>query len=974
MTDLEIGNPSVLARFASPVAQDQQPDHASPVYHLKGTRKRQRDEILVPVDGSGLHIYDIKQPRLVTTYPVAPQTRFLTKPSSICKKTSDATQPLRFTYAFIETKIGVPSYEVVCYTEATSPAGETKRYSYPHHATRPEEMVVAIEVAMGSEYYSPGMLDHFVLLIQSDGTVVCLSADLSSLQWKFKPKGETSATRAQDVDGFKAEFACLCNFQNVEAGLLNGRQDLVAQIRDHSTKRRGEPQILCTLLSDADQSNSSQVRHRLSICAIWLEEHGSAIVEIDCWDLPFSSNPEDCRQWFLDDARGKIVCGDGRRVSVIDISGTVPRISATFENYSLPIRSFICLGHSHLIFLSSHSVGVLDMTYQSVLSSTPIAAGSESSFSGLKKRKRGAMNNTWGSFRLILYSAKSNLAVGVADGELISFSISKGESSAARSLRDSTLLDSLAKGPQRTGVSVQAPLSQRISSLDAELPRSSSKVTASWEKERQALERASDAGNVEEFENILARGLNIPVRELDVESHPSKPSKRSKTTSTSDSASRSGSQWDFEAIGRDQMLRAHPEKAEYALAKIFAWNGAMDQATSSKSADSEEKGQLTILFLPKNVLQWLVLSAHFSLSMLNRALAASSSENARPATSRDLVSSFIRYDPEMRLLRELLFLHRYLDAPTVVEAVRAVIRSLRTEDHGFHTTTESNDDTADGKKDHDEALLDLEVEEASRDLDLALATLEHGEAIRGQTLWQALTILHSFPSTTIVATLRDSLTTQEIIFLIQLLRIELAHGGWTSRFMYDSASTSLQSDLSDRAILLIVNLISCAVDAVNIAGWQSEAAVRAAAEDEEGGLPLSLRTDVSAALEGIHEAVFLKSLLGDFRRYSLGVKKSYDDGYAQYLPGDTSLLALEGLDRYGFGRNESKAPGTNAAKPIGTLDQSMEAKMLPLGCKFDHIARLRKVADGVTKGKSRRQLGQEISRRVGPYSFEKVRF
>jgi hypothetical protein len=102
---------------------------------------------------------------------------------------------------------------------------------------------------------------------------------------------------------------------------------------------------------------------------------------------------------------------------------------------------------------------------------------------------------------------------------------------------------------------------------------------------------------------------------------------------------------------------------------------------------------------------------------------------------------------------------------------------------------------------------------------------------------------------------------------------------------------------------------------------------------------VSLRAETSAALEGIHEATFMKGLLGEFLRY--GHRKE----------------------------NEYKPAGAN--KPL--LEVKTQT-VLPLGLKVETpITPIRTNAGGQIKVKSKRLLGLEISMKVPKYSFERIR-
>jgi hypothetical protein len=235
---------------------------------------------------------------------------------------------------------------------------------------------------------------------------------------------------------------------------------------------------------------------------------------------------------------------------------------------------------------------------------------------------------------------------------------------------------------------------------------------------------------------------------------------------------------------------------------------------------------------------------------------------------------------------------------------------------------------------HVESDLDHETDAAMVDLDFAFSTLEHGLPVRGEILQLAFVQINAFPAPQIVSTLRELLTEHELIFLIHILRIELADGGWTSRYM-KAEPTEGEEAPSDYALNIIIRLLSCTVDAIGIGGWLSSSTNDPG--DALDNLLASLRAETSAALEGIHEATFLRGLLAEFLRYSAKLD------YSRNLMNNKSIETVH--------RGETA---------------------LPLGMKVEGAEIKRKKDDGTFL--SDRELAGKISRyTVGKYSFERIR-
>ncbi|KAK4964848.1 hypothetical protein LTR28_003616, partial [Elasticomyces elasticus] len=82
--------------------------------------------------------------------------------------------------------------------------------------------------------------------------------------------------------------------------------------------------------------------------------------------------------------------------------------------------------------------------------------------------------------------------------------------------------------------------------------------------------------------------------------------------------------------------------------------------------------------------------------------------------------------------------------------------------------------------------------------------------VRGQALHLVLTKLNAHPPGEIVKAFRDLLSQQELVFFIHLLRIELADGGWTSRYIDADIKRTDMGSPADQAISIISNLLNCA--------------------------------------------------------------------------------------------------------------------------------------------------------------------
>jgi hypothetical protein len=242
-------------------------------------------------------------------------------------------------------------------------------------------------------------------------------------------------------------------------------------------------------------------------------------------------------------------------------------------------------------------------------------------------------------------------------------------------------------------------------------------------------------------------------------------------------------------------------------------------------------------------------------------------------------------------------------------------------------------------------------EEAEEDLEHAEYQLGPGSGVRGDALSVALYKLNTYASHTIVHALQTTFTSQEVVCLIYLLRFELARGAWTTKYFDVDHSEMVDEDLEvpDNSIKLISKLLSCCVDAVGAGGWlYGEARLVDGDPFEAEELIASLKLEVSAALEGIEEAVYLKGLTSEMIRYSNAVQRGLPD--------------------------ESENPQKKRKiKPITLPTFDKDLTTLPIGLKAEQqISLLKVVPGGDVYKRSMRDIGYLKSQKVGKYSRERI--
>lgn len=878
-------------------------------------------------------------------------------------------------------------------------AGNPAKTSYA--LPKSSKPVVSVDVLANNASSQSRDPTQDVLIIHADGQVVCLSADLTTERWSENLSSlYRSQDSSQEKNGIAVEHISYTEAAAARKGLLKGREDIIALLDptlDGDSGLSEATRILCVVTAEVQPAVTETQPRKLHLYALRPRSPDSitsrrpSMQHLLTWDLPTphvrSHNPARQPLYNIHALSGTLHQLLAGTITTYDLSGTLPRTISELGDDASSFQSFVRLSSSLLLASSATTCGIYDVKYGSVQAVIPLGSEAEAVANSKRKQDKSAAN--LGSLVLLTYFGDIGLAVGLADDELIGIHIGTDVVPSKRTrATEGLLIDSIGRGIGKKSARTE---STRQSTL-AKPPKGclvgpTGSLDSTWPEKMAELDRHLENGDIDDFERLFAESVGIPLAENTLpnagDSAPkglpngTKQPSRANGDTQSDSGVRANvdkvdgtssafenqslvlaeecplPDWQFPNHISSRYRQAHRHKALYALRRIFS---QVHPSDGSFQEEEDTPGSITIQFYPPNLFHWLVISGFLTPDMVIQALRTLSdaSHSSTSVASPDIISAIVEYDPEMHLLHSILDGPSYLDISQTVKAIQLLIRSLDNKPIPAPTPLLTNGTISvanDTNNDDNDANLAEAEDAASSDLDHALSTLEDGLAIRSRSLRTALTKLHSFPASHIASALRATLSHHEIIFLIQILRIELADGGWTARYIDagPSGRSDEAGDPSDRGIVIIAELLNCALDAIGAAGWLVSGlnAADGGAED----LLHSLRLEISAALEGTHEASFMRGLLDDFCRY--GAKK-------QRTPGLPSAKA-------------QRRKGKPVTVALATPEEAAERRILPLGFKVESKVPETKVsAGGQVKVKSKREIGYEISRKVGKYSFERI--
>ena len=233
-------------------------------------------------------------------------------------------------------------------------------------------------------------------------------------------------------------------------------------------------------------------------------------------------------------------------------------------------------------------------------------------------------------------------------------------------------------------------------------------------------------------------------------------------------------------------------------------------------------------------------------------------------------------------------------------------------------------------------------------------------------LYLILSRFYHLPQTSIKSVLRTHLTKTHLLQLVDILRIEIAQSGWLSTYDDDLTPSTAFSTPNDQ-LAHITHLLNSAIDAIGAGGWMlgSVSGSGSGSNDQmtETADTISyMKAEISAALEGIEEAVYLKGMLAEV--LLCGKEALLSSSSSSKIPKGGATSAAAALPS-----RKKNVPLQTMALP--TVESSSNA--LPLGLKLDQKVTLTKVgAGGELIGRSKRDIGRLKSKMVGKYSFERI--
>ncbi|PNS19241.1 hypothetical protein CAC42_2418 [Sphaceloma murrayae] len=877
MTD-RIGEPVILAGIPKPFGGPDSKTQAAPVWQYTPTRVKARSEVVVAVDGEGLYIYDIENPRLITSYAVPPETRFLCKPTSLIRKKVDRKLE-RVTYAAVQLKDSQTTRLLGFIEErskTSSPGQEQsplRQMSIDFPDANPTPLSLhAVPIDPNNQSLDVALQ---LCVVHKTLSVESYAGDLSCRHYSYK---QGTGRRKE----YEYEYALLVSLNHLRTGLLLQRHDVTMQMEDGGIDEH-QSNILFLVRKETDREKTGRaiMVARLSGTST-IDKPGRLLRKhliIRIFVLP-QAKGYDAYDFQLSDDTLHLSAQSGDDMLLWNF--------AVQESDAAPVsnvgtRTHLNLGHSEVLACSDTTCSLINTVWRARRGEAALAT--KESQPGEKRGRDAAVSSLHG-LELVRYFPDSRMAVGIAPCGLVGLPVDIVSKSKKRRA-EMTLAEALGRGEPQRSAKVEKWLEDFSTSV-------------------QGFVDSSDAAGLEGF----------VARDMGLENHADRTDGDGEEDQTEDVFARSGeTTWIFPKHDSVLISKSDPMKAKRVLSACVDMN----------RGDTKDSYHIR-LFSP-SLFKWLAILGVFS------------TESTKGRTGV-LMSSLAKYDSTLATMETILRWKFHLNVMEVVQALQLAIDSL-----------DSPIPQADDVEVRDEQLQESEdansiadaTQAAEADLAYAIASLNHGTAIRSGLFNSIFDRLFAFPTEDIVAAFKSTLSPRELVFLINLLRIELADGRWTLRYIDQDLDDEAEEGPADSSISIIVKLLNSAVDAVGPTGWNVGLSSDKQLNTDE--MLLILRAEINAVLEGCQEYLSIADTLQEF----------------------TKFCALAKIDGH-----KSKRKVDPVRNP-GFVKEDAEDVILPMGARTDRIEATRVSKGGVVKQKSKNQRGQEISMRVGRYSVDRIR-
>ena len=740
-----------------------------------------------------------------------------------------------------------------------------------------------------------------VLVTYTDGSTLALNDEMTKTIDLAPPAQE-------DSEKYDVESAAAIDTEAARRGFLKTREDVSALL----SQLGGVPHIQWRIIQTATSRQFQLFALNLSA----LDGIQSANRDMTLlMSHELTSSPEDNgtgRRYELHAPSGTLYELIGDKLSVYDMSSTTPKLVTRVGSRSAPVSSFARLSNTSVLAVGGGKATIYETKFGSVQGSLSLTATPAEPQP--RKRKHDEIDHEVGAFDVVTAFSELGLAVGISGSALLALQLQDTITGSKRSKQRGTrLADVVGRGTVKEIRNAQKAERQ----------------TRKWELWKSSVDNLVARNDVEGLESLVAndKKLGRQRRPHNLEDTDSESGVFENDLAAYEQLWPLPETFDPQNLDRNKIL--------YLLSKIFSHGDA-------------ENSHLEVAVQSPKLIVWLALTGFLSAAAIRKAFQttdAGLSDSEAQMQSGDVMAAIRNMDEDFQLTHDLLHLAVHLDIEEIIQALRTILQSFNTDPPAEAPLALPAPPAVNGDIQLPNGDAESELEVAEDELDHAVNALTAGLEVRSDTLRAIFARLHTLHLSDVTSAMRKMMTQEELFFLVHILRIELADGGWTSRYvdtgepgaeggMVDALAGMEASGPSDESIRVIGFLLNCAVDAIGVSGWLVGLGNNWSVKE----LVESLRAEVSAGYEGCLEATTVQTFLAEIDRYIAAA-------------GDSER-------RYGVVYDDQ-------------VDDETEWAVLPIGGKA--VSPIVNVRSDKGARKSKIARAQEKSRNVGKYVFERIR-
>ncbi|KAG7414341.1 Uncharacterized protein Forpe1208_v007421 [Fusarium oxysporum f. sp. rapae] len=899
-SEYRIHKPFVLATLPRPLDHTEGRIVAREVYGLRdGQKKRKRTELVVGVDGETISIYDVPASRLITSYPIPPQESFTCAPYSVRIRRAGSNDVSRYTYISTRDSRG---QKITLFKDVVHQDGKTTSTT----TASPVLKTSAVRYLTCSSSVSETSSTGDVIAVCENGEFISLSSETLAIQWTSPSKSALQDAIATQIESFEVDYVTSGTLAEFSEGIFKDKPEIFSALPKTPAS---EPELVAFVSKTLSQSQES--RHLVVLAVSAGTSTTSDIQKLSPLEIAPICTPSprgtDKSTYQIDVQAALLMQLQQGALNIYDLTTPVPKLKSVVHMENAV--SFARLSRPFVLSCSLESISLYNHQYRSIHANAPLDLSEV-----LEEDEKPQ------SCQLISYLRSQELAVALIDNVLVSIQIEPPKSHGKRR-KQGLLIDSIGRGTATEIPAKKAKTDKLSADFSKYVPGSMTEQYMN--KLRNELEVADahlTKGDLGEWEGLLRKRFRVGLRST------------SESTDAKEKDAQELPEWEWHTGGNSYAV-VDRRWVLYAIGRTFS---------ISTTEAPESRPKLQLILPDTNVTSYLVVAGHLTLSNLKAAFREELDVEALDSIIivEDLLTSLTDADPSMTLVLN------YLQATQLGElelllAIRALMLNLDLIPDPKKPANNKllKDEAHDGAENYEMDLDDLE-----RDIAITEYYLGDDSSSRSRGLTLAFAKLWRLPAVTTVKAIRATLKTEEILSLIYTLRVELVRGAWTSLYIDPTSFDSEGNDPPpDGVITLISDLLGRCIDAVGAGGWLLNDAI-SSDKSETGDLLTALKLEVTAALEGLEEAVYLNGIVGEAVRFGLASQKS------------------------GAGRQP-----WNTNNPVPIKLEGQESRMLPLGLKTKQLPTKSKVVSGgEVVQRSTRETGQLISRKVEAYSLEKL--